>query len=289
MSALPVLITGARGQLGLELQAGAPSHASLTAVDVQELDITDAAATDALVASLRPRWIINCAAYTAVDKAESDAATARRVNVDGARHLAEAAQRHGARLIHISTDFVFDGLKSSPYLPDDTPNPLGVYGQTKLDGELAVAAATGDDALIVRTAWLYSPHGANFAKTMLRLLDERPEVRVVADQIGTPTSATTLAHTLWKLVAADAPGGRYHCTDAGAASWYDFAVAIRAGAVRRLGRELPPMHPIRTQDYPTPARRPAYSVLDKTRTTGIVGELPHWQAALDPVLDRLLG
>lgn len=288
MSTLSVLITGARGQLGLELQATAPSNARLTAIDLQELDITDTDATNAFVASAKPDWIINCAAYTAVDKAESDGALAMRVNRDGARNLAEAARRSNARLVHISTDFVFDGLKSSPYLPDDPPSPLGLYGQTKLEGEQAVEAASGGDALIVRTAWLYSAHGGNFAKTILRLLAERPEVRVVADQVGTPTSAATLATALWKLIAANAAGGRYHYTDAGVASWYDFAVAIRTIAMQRQQRELPPVLPIRTQDYPTPARRPAYSVLDKTRTTAITGPAPHWQDALQTVLARLL-
>ena len=288
MSTTPILITGARGQLGLELQARAPGTANITAIDLQELDITDAAATAAQVAAIRPRWIINCAAYTAVDKAESDGELAMRVNRDGARHLALAAKQHGARLVQVSTDFVFDGRKSSPYLPDDAPHPLGHYGQTKLEGELAVEQASGGDALIVRTAWLYSAHGANFAKTILRLLAERPEVRVVADQVGTPTSAGTLADTLWKLIAADATGGRYHYTDSGVASWYDFAVAIRAAASRHQGRALPPILPIRTEDYPTPARRPAYSVLDRQRTLAITGPAPHWQEALESVMTQLL-
>lgn len=279
-----VLITGARGQLGIELQAAPPAATAISAIDLQELDLTDAAATAAYVQRLQPDWIINCAAYTAVDEAESEAELAYRVNRDGARHLALAAQACGARLIQISTDFVFDGRKSSPYLPDDVPNPLSVYGRSKLAGEQAVATASDGDALIVRTAWLYSAHGNNFVKTMLRLMQERPQLRVVADQVGTPTSAASLAGALWKLIEARAAGGTYHYTDGGVASWYDFACAIRELGQQRLDRALAAVVPIRTQDYPSAAQRPAYSVMDKTETYALTGTAIYWRDALRPVV-----
>ena len=289
MSAIDTLITGARGQLGLELQVAAPTERRLLAVDLPELDITDAAATEALIARLRPRWIINCAAYTAVDKAESDAAAAKRVNTDGARHIAQSAHRHGARLLQISTDFVFDGRKSSPYRPDDIAHPLSVYGQSKLEGEWAVKASTHGDALIVRTAWLYSVHGSNFVKTILRLMRERSELRVVADQVGTPTAAKSLASAIWKMIDSSASGGIYHFTDSGVASWYDFACAIREFAQQQQEQIPCEIIPVRTDEYLTAAQRPAYSVLDKTDTFGALGECAsHWRAPLDQVVQQLL-
>jgi dTDP-4-dehydrorhamnose reductase len=282
-----VLVTGANGQLGIELQRHAPAAMEVHGVDLPELDITDAVAVRARVEALRPSAIINCAAYTAVDKAEADETAALRVNRDGAACIAEAARAVGARLIHVSTDFVFDGTRSSPYLPDDAPNPLGVYGRTKLEGERAVRAADAD-ALVVRTAWLYSAHGQNFVKTMLRLMQEMPELRVVADQTGTPTAAGSLASALWALLEKNAPGGVYHYTDAGTASWYDLACAVREIAQQKLGRTLAPILPIRTQDYPTPAQRPSYSVLDKTATWAITGPAPHWREPLRAVMEELL-
>jgi dTDP-4-dehydrorhamnose reductase len=288
VNAADVLVTGARGQLALELLATVPRGLKAWALDRQALDITDAAATEALVAQLRPRWVINCAAYTAVDKAESEPAAARRVNADGARHVAESARRHGARLIHLSTDFVFDGRKASPYQPEDPPLPLNVYGRTKLEGEHAAARATEGDALIVRTAWLYSIHRENFVTTVLRLLHESPELRMVSDQVGSPTSATTLAATLWKLIDVQAPGGCYHCTDAGSASRYEFAVAIRELAECRLGRRLPPIRAVSAADGQAAARRPAYSALDTTRTSALAGTPPAWRESLDATLKQLL-
>lgn len=282
-----VLVTGARGQLGTEVALNCPVGIALTAVDRTQLDIGDESAVMRLVDDLRPDAIVNCAAYTAVDRAESERDAAFRINRDGGRHLAQAAQRAGARLVHVSTDFVFDGRKSSPYLPDDPTQPLGVYGDSKLAGELAVRAATGDTALIVRTGWVYSAHGNNFVKTMLRLMQEKPELRVVADQIGTPTSAASLARALWTLLANNAPPGTYHYSDAGAASWYDLACATRELAAPRLRKTPAPILPIRTQDYPTPARRPAYSVLDKTATWAIVGAGRHWREPLAEVVAEL--
>ncbi len=287
MTPRKVLITGARGQLGIALSASLPQQVDATAIDLQELDLTDAAATGRYVETLRPDWVINCAAYTAVDKAESEPELAYRVNRDAAHHLARAARGCGARIVQISTDFVFDGRKSSPYLPSDTPNPLGIYGRSKLEGEFAVANATEGDGLIVRTAWLYSAHGNNFVKTMLRLMQERSELKVVADQVGTPTSADALARAIWKLIEGDAPGGIHHYSDAGVASWYDFACAIRELGQPLLGRPLCPLLPIRTQDYPTPARRPAYSVLDKVDSYARLGIAAHWREPLRPVLSAL--
>jgi dTDP-4-dehydrorhamnose reductase len=283
-----VLVTGANGQLGLELRATLPAGIEFHGVDLPQLDITDAAAVISSVEQIRPTVIINCAAYTAVDKAETDSELAYAVNRDGARHLAVAAKRVGARLVQVSTDFVFDGRQSTPYKVGDAPGPLGVYGHSKLEGEQLAYAETAGDALIVRTAWLYSAHGQNFVKTMLRLMREKPQLNVVADQIGTPTSATTLAQAIWKLLACAASGGTYHYTDSGAASWYDFACAIRELGLAAGAPALAPVTPIPSSAYPTPAQRPAYSVLDKSATAALIGVAPHWREPLNAVIRALL-
>ena len=282
---MKVLITGARGQLGRALIATAPESAVLDATDVAELDICDAAAVAAHLAATRPDLVINAAAYTAVDRAESDEAAAHRINAEAVGNLARAAGDTGARLVHVSTDFVFDGRQSTPYAPDAAPNPLSAYGRTKLAGE----QAAGAEALIVRTAWVYAAQGGNFVHTMLRLMAERDQVRVVADQIGTPTHATGLAEAIWSLSARDARG-IFHHTDSGAASWYDFAVAIQEEALARgrLTREIP-VEPIATADYPTPAMRPAYSVLDKSATAALIGTAPHWRTRLRRMIEELHG
>lgn len=282
---MKVLITGANGQLGHALQATAPAGVSIVATGSAQLDICDAAAVDALVAAERPAAIFNAAAYTAVDRAESEEAQAARLNGDAVGNLARAAAKAGARLIHVSTDFVFDGLSGIPYPPDAPTAPLGAYGRTKRQGELAA----GPDALIVRTAWVYGSQGGNFVRTMLRLMAEREQVRVVADQIGTPTFAASLAEALWGLNAAGAKG-IFHYTDSGAASWYDFAVAIQeeALALGLLERAVP-IIPIATSDYPTPARRPHYSVLDKRTTFALLGQAaPHWRVNLRRMLKEIL-
>jgi len=279
-----VLITGAGGQLGRALQATVPAGVDPVALDRAALDIGDAAAVMARVRDLAPALVINAAAYTAVDKAESDAVAAHRINAEAPGHLAAAAAAVGARFIHVSTDFVFDGTSGTPYRPDHPTAPLGVYGATKLAGEQAVRSAQ-PDALIVRTAWVYGDAGHNFVRTMLRLMAERDEVRVVADQIGTPSYATGLARALWALDAAGATG-IHHWTDSGAASWYDFAVAIQeeALAIGLLTRAVPVI-PIATSDYPTPARRPSYSVLDKSAAVALVGACaPHWRVHLREML-----
>lgn len=274
---MKVLITGAKGQLGRGLQASAPAHADIVAHDVDTLDITDRAAVAALFDAEKPELVLNAAAYTAVDKAESDEDAALAVNATAVGILADAARTHGARFVHVSTDFVFDGTAGSPYAPDAPTNPISAYGRTKLGGELLA----GVDALIVRTAWVYAPTGGNFVRTMLRLMGERPEVRVVADQIGTPTYAPGLASALWSL-SARGVSGTHHYTDAGAASWYDFAVAIQEeGLEAGLLSQAVPVVPIATTDYPTPARRPSYSVLDKSSIfAALGGPTPHWRTNL---------
>jgi dTDP-4-dehydrorhamnose reductase len=284
---MKALVTGAGGQLATELVGSAPGGAQVVALSEVELDICDEGSVAAAIARHAPDVVFNAAAYTAVDRAESQPDVAYRVNRDGAATLAAATQAAGARFVHVSTDFVFDGRTTRPYRPEDPAAPLGVYGASKQAGDDAVAAVA-PGALIVRTAWVYSPWGGNFLKTMLRLMSERTQVRVVADQIGTPTSATTLAETLWGLTRAGA-SGIFHCTDAGVASWYDFAQAIAEDAhtlgMLRAGVQV---SPIATEDYPTPAQRPAFSVLDKTTTWAAMdGPPPHWRVAMRAVLGRL--
>lgn len=281
---MKALITGANGQLGRCMTPSAPPGVEIVAAGSALLDIRNAAAVEAMVADARPDMIFNCAAYTAVDKAESDEDAALAVNAHGVAHLADAARRHGARLVHVSTDFVFDGRSGVPYRPDAQTGPTGAYGRTKLAGE----RAAGEDALIVRTAWVYGPTGHNFVRTMLRLMAERDEVRVVADQIGTPTYAPALAGALWALAERRARGV-HHYTDSGVASWYDFAVAIQeeALAAGRLARAVPVI-PIATREFPTPAVRPPYSVLDKGDTFALLGgPAPHWRVNLRRMMKEI--
>jgi len=274
---MKVLITGAGGQLGQALRGEVPAGMDIVAATSSDLDIGNADTVRAHVAAIAPGLVINAAAYTAVDKAEGDAAAAFRINGDAVGYLAEAARIAGARFVHVSTDFVFDGEAGRPYAPGAPTSPLGVYGASKLRGE----QGAGEGALIVRTAWVYGSRGQNFVRTMLRLMAERDELRVVADQVGTPTWAASLADGIWKLAGADAKG-IYHYTDSGAASWYDFAVAIQEEAIEigLLDRHAK-IVPIPTSAYPTPARRPHYSVLDKEATTAVLGAPPHhWRANL---------
>ena len=284
---MKVLVTGAGGQLGQALQASAPEGARIVALGHSALDVGDADAVAATISGHEPDLVINAAAYTAVDKAESDTETANRINAVAPGLLAAASRAAGARFVHVSTDFVFDGSSGSPYAPDHPTAPLGVYGAGKLAGEQAAFAAD-PSVLIVRTAWVYGVTGHNFVRTMLRLMAERDEVKVVADQIGTPTYAASLAQALWDLSATGA-SGIHHWTDSGAASWYDFAVAIQeeALAIGLLGRTVPVL-PIATRDYPTPARRPSYSVLDKSAAIAIVGSAPpHWRVNLRHMLGAI--
>ncbi len=281
-----VLITGMGGQLSRELVATAPLGITLVALSQGELDIGDREAVLRTVRENAPQIIVNAAAYTAVDLAEKEPDVADRANHQAVANLAEAAAACHARLVHVSTDYVFDGLSPLPYQPNHPTAPASVYGRTKRDGE--IAALKSEDALVVRTAWVYAHHGKNFVATMLRLMHERDEVRVVADQIGSPTSATSLARALWSLTEARATGV-HHWTDAGVASWYDFAVAIRDEAAalgaEKIGRAR--VTPIRTVDYPTPAKRPAMSVLSKDATWALIGHARHWREELRSVLSRM--
>jgi dTDP-4-dehydrorhamnose reductase len=281
---MKALIVGSKGQLGRGLAATAPEGVAIVGHDLDTLDITDRAAVEAVVAAEKPDLLFNAAAYTAVDKAEGDEDAALAVNATAVGLLADAARANGARLVHVSTDFVFDGVQGVPYAPDAPTAPISAYGRTKLAGE----QAAGDDALIVRTAWVYAPTGGNFVRTMIRLMGERPEVRVVADQIGTPTYAPGLAVALWTLAQRGATG-IYHYTDSGAASWYDFAVAIQEEALAAglLTRAVPVL-PIGTADFPTPARRPHYSVLDKSKTFAALGApAPHWRTQLRAMIEEI--
>jgi dTDP-4-dehydrorhamnose reductase len=290
MSAVKVLVTGAAGQLGSALLRAAPDGADVVAVDRRALDIRDVAAVADCLAAIRPAVVINAAAYTAVDKAESEEERAFDTNAWAVRALANACAECDARLIHVSTDFVFDGHSGRPYPPDASVCPLNAYGASKLAGELEIAATTGLRWLIVRTAWIYSASGHNFLRTMLRLFRERSEVSVVCDQVGTPTSATTLAHFLWRAAEDTGPSGILHFTDAGVASWYDFAVAIYedARALGLLQNEVE-LIAIPTARYPTPARRPPYSVLDKWASLERLRIAPqHWRGALRSVLQEMV-
>ena len=286
---MKVLITGAGGQVGWELQRTVSTDIEITALHRVELDIADQAAVMSVIKEIQPDLVINAAAYTAVDKAEEEVDRAYKVNVDGAANIARAVEDCSARLIHISTDFVFDGTGTKPYLPGDEPKPSGVYGASKLQGERAVMAETSGRAVILRTAWVYSVHGSNFVKTMLRLMAEREELGVVDDQVGTPTWAKELAKTIWLIAGKTDMQGTYHWTDDGKASWYDFALAIQEEAYGLgLLQKTIPIKPIKTEEYPTPARRPAYSVLDKTSTLEALDcKAPHWRESLIKMLIEL--
>lgn len=276
---------GAEGQLGRSLQSGAPEGMQLVALSRSELDITDDGAVLACVRQHAPQWVINAAAYTAVDRAEEEPQLAMSVNASGPQNLVRSCAIEGARLLHISTDFVFDGERSTPYPPDAPTGPLGVYGSSKLAGELAVREAL-PDAVILRTGWVYSRFGGNFVKTMLRLMAERDQLAVVDDQVGTPTWAQGLAEAIWAAVSRNISGGIYHWSDAGVCSWYDFAVAIaEEGRALGLLPGVAGVRPIPARDYPTPARRPAYSVLDKRSTWAALELAPvHWRQQLRRML-----
>lgn len=295
-----VLVAGRTGQLAVELLARLPrdGHA-VEAREAPDLDLTDAASVRRAVAAsfggAGPEAVVNAAAYTAVDRAEGERALAHAVNATGAGLLAAAAAARGLPVVHVSTDYVFDGTKGAPYVEEDPPAPLGVYGETKLAGERAVAAAN-PRAVILRTAWVCSPHGGNFVRTMLRLAREREEVAVVADQRGAPTFAADLADAVARLLprlaaapAGDPGYGVFHLTGAPHATWHDFAAAIFAGAAAR-GERVPALAAITTDAYPTPARRPADGRLDCGRIARVHGiAAPDWRASLATCLDALLG
>lgn len=286
---MKVLVTGAGGQLGRALVATAAPDIELVALERSGLDLADGASIRRVVRDTKPAVVINAAAHTAVDKAEEERELAFAVNATGVGTLAQSCREIGARLVHISTDYVFDGRQARPYQPDDAPNPLNVYGESKLAGEQAVAAVDGLDWLIIRTAWVYARQGRNFVTTMVRLFRERDVVNVVSDQIGTPTSAVSLAQCAWRAAADRGENATLHYTDAGVASWYDFAVAIRdeahsLGVIQRDVRIVP----ITAEQYPLPARRPAYTVLDKNATWRRFGIAPvHWRTSLREILKEM--
>lgn len=281
-----ILVTGVNGQVGFELLRSLQALGRVIGLDRAALDLADLDRVSEVVRAAKPAIIVNPAAYTAVDKAESDEAMARRLNAEAPRVLAEEAARCGATLIQYSTDYVFDGTKDAPYTEDDATNPQNVYGATKLEGERAIAAS-GCAHLILRTSWVYGRRGKNFLLTMLKLGAERPELRVVADQIGAPTWSKTIATATAHIAAQGLAGGEawwheragvYNFTAGGATSWHGFAQAILA---REMGDKAPKVMPIPASEYPVPAKRPANSRLSGRKLADVFGlQLPNWEEAL---------
>jgi dTDP-4-dehydrorhamnose reductase len=283
-----ILLTGADGQLGQELQQTLVSLGEVIALTRQELDLSQGEQIRQLVQQIQPTIIVNSAAYTAVDKAESEVDIAQAVNGTAPTIMAEEAEKIGALLLQVSTDYVFDGQKNTPYLETDPTHPLSSYGKSKLAGEIGIQQVT-DNYLILRTAWVYGVYGkGNFVKTMLRLGQDREELRVVADQVGSPSWAKDIADAIAQLLQSEATG-IYHFTNSGVVSWYDFAIAIFEEA-RVLGFPLKVQRviPITTADYPTPAVRPAYSVLSGKKITETLGNYPpYWRDSLRKMLKQL--
>lgn len=292
---MKVLVTGANGQLASDLvPLLAAAGFTPVAFSSAELDITDCAAVAGAVKKTGPGIIVNPAAYTKVDLAEKETERAYAVNSAGAGNLARAAKEADCPIVHVSTDFVFDGRSPAPYKEDDATNPLSVYGASKLEGEKAVAAANGA-YVTVRTSWLYGVTGHNFVKTILRLASERESLRVVYDQTGTPTWSADLAAALVKVCecirSGQAPWGTYHYSNEGVASWYDFAVAVcEEAAESGMALKCKSIEPILTSEYPVPAARPAYSVLHKARIKNAFGlSIPHWRRSLSKMIKELKG
>jgi dTDP-4-dehydrorhamnose reductase len=288
----PILVVGKSGQLARALTTIAREREiPLLTAQRPELDLESVDSVARIVAAVKPKAIVNAAAYTAVDRAESEPERAFSINRDGAARLAAAAAKFRIPLVHVSTDYVFDGTKPSPYLEEDVASPLSIYGRSKLEGELAVRSAYAD-AVIIRTSWVFSPFGQNFVKTILRLAEKMEAVKVVNDQRGSPTAAHDLAETIVAILEASdgsslSGGGLYHFACAGETTWYGFAEAIYAGWAKR-GHRVPTLKPITTAEYPTPARRPANSRLDcgKIQRTFRIPR-PTWQKSLDFCLDEL--
>lgn len=279
---MKVLVLGAGGQVGSAMVGRSPSSVSITGFDRRSLDVTDRDRLARAMHEIGPDVVVNCSAYTKVDDAESDPGLAHAINCEAVGKIVETAHATGARCVHLSTDFVFNGHSSRPYSPSDPTEPLSVYGGTKRAGELQL----GPEDLLVRTAWVYDGKNRNFVTTMLGLMRDREELGVVCDQIGTPTFANDLADALWRLIACDAKG-TLHYTNAGVASWYDFAVAIFEEATDSgtLKKDVI-IRPIKTEEFPTAARRPAFSVLDCFTTYELLGEpARHWRAALRTALE----
>jgi dTDP-4-dehydrorhamnose reductase len=280
---IKVLVTGSKGQLGSEINAisGKFPQISFSFTDVQELDITNASEVADFLKNFQPKFLINCAAYTAVDKAETDFETATLINSTAVGILAEQSAKVGCKIIHVSTDYVFDGKGPRPYREEDSVDPQSVYGKTKLQGEL-FCQEYNPNHIIIRTSWLYSAFGNNFVKTMLRLGNERPELGVIVDQIGTPTNAADLALAILTIISRVESGeksfvaGIYHYSNEGVASWYDFTKAIfEITGIDCL------VKPIATEEYPSPVERPPYSVMNKSKIRLIFGlEISHWRDSL---------
>ena len=281
-----VLVLGA-GQIGAAILKAAPSRHEVIVRARAQLDITDARAVERALADIKADWVVNAAAYTAVDRAEDEAAAARAVNDTAVAALAKTAARDKARLLHLSTDFVFDGKAGRPYRPTDATQPLNVYGATKRAGEHHVLE--GGFGIVMRTSWVYASVGKNFVLTMLKLMKEREQINVVCDQIGTPTWAMSAAAAIWALIELDPEGGIYHWADLGVASWYDFAVAIQEEALRRgLLTRAASIVPIPGAAYAARATRPSFSVLDTSAARALL-RVPtqHWRESLRRMLDEL--
>ena len=274
-----ILVTGANGQLGSEIRVATSDKDNYIFTDVEELDITNLEKVRNFVVQNRVGAIVNCAAYTNVDKAEEDAITADLINHQAVRNLAVVCKEFGATLIHISTDYVFDGTQNTPYVEEDVTSPQGVYGKSKLEGERAILNS-GCEYLIVRTSWLYSSFGTNFAKTMRRLTAEKDTLNVVFDQVGTPTYAADLANILVSIIEKNqykGNAGIYHFSNEGVCSWYDFAIEIR-----NLSGNACDIKPCHSNEFPSKVKRPNYSVLDKTKIKKTFGvEISHWKEALE--------
>jgi dTDP-4-dehydrorhamnose reductase len=297
MSGLPrVLIVGNAGQVGIELQRSFTGCGEIIGVDRESVDLAQADQVRALVRRVEPEIILNAAAYTAVDRAESEPELAMAINAEAPRILAEEALHRNALLVHYSTDYVFDGSKQGEWTEQDTPAPLNAYGASKLAGEDAIRQV-GGRILIFRTSWVYGPHGSNFLLTMLRLARQRDSISVVDDQIGSPTTSIELARATHAIVrgviagrfgATEEWAGLYHMTCSGSTSWYGFAQAVFARAEKLLDGKIPQVTPIASQEYPTPAARPRNSVLSNTKLEQRFGvRLAPWEAALDAVLQAL--
>ncbi|KAA8999853.1 dTDP-4-dehydrorhamnose reductase [Affinibrenneria salicis] len=281
---MKILLTGSNGQLGRCFQDRLPAEWLVWATDSDKLDITSREKVLAAVKKFQPNVIVNAAAYTAVDKAESEPELADLVNKVGPQNLALAAESVGARLVHVSTDYVFDGTATVPYVETDKTNPLGVYGKTKLEGEIAVSHIL-PDAIIIRTAWVFSEYGNNFVKTMLRLAKDRDELGIVSDQLGCPTYAGDIANAIVQLINKNADAGIYHYCGNIEVSWYEFALEIfKYAETKRLLDKIPRLNPILTEQYITPAKRPGYSVLSCEKIKKYEVILSDWKLALNVFL-----
>ena len=283
-----ILLIGNKGQVGQELEETLTSLGEVIGINRQHLDLNQVTLIPQFIENVKPNIIVNATAYTAVDRAESEPETAYNINAVAPRMMAEAAQKLGALILHISTDYVFDGKKNTPYTEENITNPLGIYGRSKLAGEENIQQIC-DRHLILRTAWVYGVYGkSNFVKTMLRLGSERPTIRVVCDQVGSPTWARDIADAITQLLAVDVTG-IYNFTDSGVASWYDFAVAIFEMA-KQMGfpLQVEQVLPITTAEYPTPAQRPAYSVLSTKKISDVINKpVPYWRDSLRKMLGQL--